>query len=52
MPDETFHFEIKHSATNGILQTMSLKPGHVFDEGQLKLEIHPVVCHTGNRYCI
>ena len=45
--DEAFHFEFKHSATNGILETMNLKPGHVFDVGQLKLDVHPIVCRAG-----
>ena len=48
IPDHAFHFEIKHGATNGILETMRLKPGHVFDVGQLKIVVHPIVCHAGN----
>ena len=48
VPIAAFHFQFEHSTTNGILQTMRLKPGHVFDVGQLKLEVHPLVCYTGN----
>ena len=47
VPVAAFHFQFEHSAANGILQTMRLKPGHVFDVGQLKLEVQPLVCYTG-----
>ena len=47
--NDAFHFKFKHSATNGILEAMSLKPGHVFDVGQLRIDVHPIVCHTGIR---
>ena len=45
--EDSFHFEVQTNVPHKYIETLQLKPGHIFDVGKTTIIVNTLVCEAG-----